>query len=157
YQGVFGRERFFLLELGPEYFTADSLEFFGRVNFMKGGLLYSDFLTTVSRRYSYEIQTREFAYGLEGIVARRSDRLFGILNGIDDETWNPKTDPMIAAPFSGTNLEGKRASRKELLYSCGWNPNQTRPIIAIISRLAAQKGFDLLEAAADRILGMDTS
>jgi len=90
YQGVFPTERFGLLELGPEYMAADSLEFFGRMNFLKSGLLYSDVITTVSRRYSFEIQTSEYGYGLESIVAMRRDRLFGILNGIDEEEWSPE-------------------------------------------------------------------
>jgi starch synthase len=154
YQGIFPAERFSLLDLSSEYLRPDAIEFFGRISFLKAGLEYSDLITTVSKRYSYEIQTREFAHGLEGTVQKRSDRLFGILNGIDDEIWNPETDNLIAQNYSLHNLEGKRACRQELLYSVGWDPETPMPIIGIVSRLATQKGFDLLESTADRILGM---
>jgi len=156
YQGNFSADRYSLLELGRDYFTADSTEFFGMVSFLKTGILYSDLLTTVSKRYSYEIQTPEFGYRMDGVLRRRADRLFGVLNGIDDEVWNPETDGLIVRNYSINNLAGKEDCRKELLASAGLNVSTVWPVIGIISRLASQKGFDLLESAGDRILDMGT-
>jgi len=155
YQGNFGADRYGLLELGGDYFTAGSTEFFGMVSFMKSGILYSDLLTTVSRRYSQEIQTPEYGYRMDGVLRGRADRLFGVLNGIDDEVWNPETDRLIAQNYSAKNPKGKQACRKELLAAAGLNET-VWPVIGIISRLASQKGFDLLEAAGERILDMGT-
>ena len=156
YQGTFPRERYALLELGGDYFTADSTEFFGTVSFLKAGILYSDLLTTVSKRYSYEIQTPEYGYRMDGVLRRRADRLFGVLNGIDDDHWNPQTDHLIARNYSINDLSGKDDCRLELLASAELNSNTVWPVIGIISRLASQKGFDLLESAGERILDMGT-
>jgi starch synthase len=155
YQGVFPSTRFFLLDIGWEYFTSETLEFFGNVNFMKGGLIFTDLITTVSKRYSYEIQTPEFGYKLDGVFRSRSGSLFGILNGIDEEIWNPEKDPLIARRYSLKDLTGKNLCRRELLTSARWNPDTSLPIVGIISRLVTQKGFDLLEAAGERLLSMN--
>ena len=152
YQGIFPAQRFNLLELGNEYFTADTLEFYGSMNFLKAGLLYSDILTTVSKQYSQEIQSKEQGYRLDGVVRARSNRLFPVLNGIDDEIWNPETDSYLSQNYSLSKLQGKSVCRKELLRKAGFDMETDSPLIGMISRLAAQKGFDLLEAAAKEIL-----
>ena len=90
----------------------DALEFFGKVNFLKGGLIYSDRLTTVSKKYAAEIQTKEYGYGLEGVIRMRADRLTGILNGVDYSEWSPEADKLIVANYSAHNLDGKRACKK---------------------------------------------
>ncbi|PWT88033.1 MAG: glycogen synthase GlgA [Acidobacteria bacterium] len=156
YQGIFGPERYGLLELGRDYFTPENLEFKGTVNFMKSGILYSDVVTTVSPRYSLEIQTPEGGFGLDGVLRRRTGRLFGILNGIDQETWDPQRDPYLGEKYSPSNLAGKARCKQEVLQAAGLNPNTSSPAIGIVSRFVAQKGLDLVEAAADRILDMDT-
>src|SRR3990172_9303857 len=122
------------------------------MNFLKAGLLYSDILTTVSKQYSQEIQSKEEGYRLDGVVRARSNRLFPVLNGIDDEIWNPETDSYLSQNYSLSKLQGKSVCRKELLRKAGFDMETDSPLIGMISRLAAQKGFDLLEAAAKEIL-----
>jgi starch synthase len=111
---------------------------------MKAGLLFADILTTVSPTYSREIQTPEYGYGLEGVLYERREDLYGIINGIDDNEWNPATDPVIAAPFSREDLSGKKACRADLLAEFGWNGPVEEPVIGMVGRLTAQKGMDLL-------------
>lgn len=155
YQGVFPPDTLPLLMLPWDLFTMTKLEFFGKVNFLKGALTYADFITTVSRRYSHEIQTVEYGFGLEGVLRSRSQSVTGILNGVDYNQWNPSTDPLIAAHYSPQSLEGKRECRRDLLRTFSLNPESTAPVVGIVSRFAAQKGFDLIALAADRIAHMD--
>ena len=156
YQGNFSRESFSLLELGSEYFTPDSLEFYGALSFIKAGLLYSDILTTVSHRYSQEIQTDEFGCKLQGVIRNRNERLFGVLNGIDEDLWNPETDEHIVRNYSFRDLSGKVECRRHLLSTSGFDTESDRPILAMITRFAMQKGLDLVEEAADTILDRNT-
>jgi starch synthase len=144
-----------LAELGlPEnLFRMDALEFFGKVNFLKGGLIYSDFLTTVSKRYAQEIQTPEFGHGLDGVVRDRAAQLRGILNGADYSIWSPEKDTLIVARYSAKDLTGKKACKKDLLEQFKLDATDLqRPLIGIVSRFAAQKGFDLIEEIADDLL-----
>jgi starch synthase len=123
-------------------------EFYGKLNFLKVGLEFSDVLTTVSPRYAKEIQTTaEYGHGLEGVFKARAADLRGILNGIDTDIWNPESDPEIAASYSAREVAGKAACRAALAREAGWPEDSDWPIVGIISRLADQKGFDLLEAA----------
>jgi len=132
-------------------FTMDTLEYYGKVNFLKGGLIFADYLTTVSRRYAKEIQTPEYGLGLEGVIRSRSDRLVGILNGVDYSVWSPEADTFITQNYSVHNLDAKKACKKNLLDVFKLPAeNMERPLIGIISRFADQKGFDLIaEEAAD--------
>ena len=114
YQGLFPAAAMRNIGLPDTLFTMDALEFYGKVNFLKGGLIFADFLTTVSRRYAKEIQTPEFGCGLEGVIRNRADRLVGILNGVDYGVWSPEADPLIAQNYSVHNLEGKKACKKDL-------------------------------------------
>jgi starch synthase len=127
------------------------LEFYGKVNYLKGGLIFADYLTTVSRRYAKEIQTPEFGWGLEGVIRNRADRLVGILNGVDYGAWSPESDALIAQNYSVHNLEGKKACKKDLLAAFHLpEENFERPLIGIVSRFVDQKGFDLIaETAAE--------
>ncbi|HEX7174946.1 MAG TPA: glycogen synthase [Pyrinomonadaceae bacterium] len=120
---------------------------------MKAGLMTADALSTVSRRYAQEIQTREHGYGLEWLLRQRRDRLIGITNGVDYEVWNPGTDPHLAAHYSAADLSGKRECKRDLLRRFGLPEEELhRPIVATVSRLTPQKGFDLIKQAAGRLL-----
>jgi starch synthase len=151
YQGHFPRETMRAVGLPDTLFTMDALEFYGKMNYLKGGLIFADYLTTVSRRYAKEIQTAEFGWGLEGVIRNRSDRLVGILNGVDYGAWSPESDALIAQNYSVHNLEGKKACKRDLLTAFHLpEENFERPLIGIVSRFADQKGFDLIaDVAAD--------
>ena len=153
YQGIFPQPAMRAIGLPDSLFTMDSLEFYGKVNFLKGGLIYADYLTTVSRRYAKEIQTPEFGAGLEGVIRKRSDRLVGILNGADYSVWSPESDTLIAQNYSVHNLDGKKACKKDLLASFGLSDeNLDRPVAGIVSRFVDQKGFDLLADIAPALM-----
>src|SRR6266513_1755565 len=124
----------------------------GAASSLKAGIIAADALSTVSPRYAREIQTAEQGYGLDWLVRARSNRLAGITNGVDYEVWNPETDPHIVKHFSATDLTGKRECKLDLLRRFGLPAEPDRPIIAIISRLVAQKGYDLIRQAAGGIL-----
>ena len=153
YHGQFPRAVLAELGLPENLFRMDALEFFGKVNFLKGGLIYSDFLTTVSKRYAQEIQTPEFGHGLDGVVRDRAAQLRGILNGADYSIWSPEKDTLIVARYSAKDLTGKKACKKDLLEQFKLDATDLqRPLIGIVSRFAAQKGFDLIEEIADDLL-----
>ena len=155
YQGLFGREVLAQIALDPSLMNPDQLEFFGRVNFLKAGIAWSHAVSTVSKGYAREIQTPEYGFGLDGFL-RRYGPITGIVNGVDYNEWNPEHDTHIAQNYSASDLFGKRACKQALLaeYSLP-KDNLDRPLIAIISRFAAQKGFDILADAAPRLLQED--
>ncbi len=144
YQGLFWNHDLPLTGLGWDLFTPQALEFYGKLNLMKAGLVFADVLSTVSPTYSREIQTPEYGHGLEGVLYERREDLYGIINGIDDDEWNPATDRMIAANFSRDDLSGKRVCRADLLAEFGWTGAVAEPVIGMVGRLTAQKGLDLL-------------
>jgi starch synthase len=151
YQGAFDPKELDWMGFGSqdrrEPFISD-----GAASALKAGLLTSDALSTVSRRYALEIQTPEHGYGLEWILRARSDRLIGITNGVDYEVWNPATDKHLAAHYHADDLSGKRICKLDLLRRFGLPENLDRPIIATVSRLTPQKGMDLIKEAARSIL-----
>jgi len=152
YQGLFPAEILPLLMLPWDLFTISKMEFFGNVNFLKGGIAYSDFITTVSRKYSQEIQTTEYGFGLEGVLKARAQTVTGILNGVDYDAWNPETDKFVASHYSAEDLSGKQECKRDLLASMGLhNADPNLPVIGIVSRFAAQKGFDLIGQVLDRL------
>jgi starch synthase len=152
YQGLFPPETLPLLMLPWDLFTMSKMEFFGQVNFLKGALTYSDFITTVSRKYSQEIQTSEYGFGLEGVLHARAASVTGILNGVDYDEWSPQTDKFTAAKFSPQDLAGKAKAKQDLLAAYGMAKADAKlPAIGIVSRFAAQKGFDLISQIADRL------
>lgn len=151
YQGLFPAKVMPELGLDKKLFQPEALEFWGQINFLKGGIVFADAITTVSRAYAREIQTPEFGHGLDGLLRARSAVLTGILNGADYSQWNPETDPFIAARYSAEDLSGKRACKRDLLAECGFDPEDDRPVIGMVSRLAAQKGFDLVAEAAEEL------
>jgi starch synthase len=156
YHGLFDREVLDRAGIPQAIFHPGGIEFFGKVNFLKGGLVYSDFLTTVSRKYAQEIQTREYGYGLDGVVRSRAGQLRGILNGVDYTEWNPMKDSYITTKYSARDLNGKQACKQDLLQVFELpQDNLTRPVIGIVSRFADQKGFDLIAERAHHIMHED--
>ena len=155
YQGSFWGVDFGLTNLPGTYFSATGIEFYGRVNFLKGGILYADRVTTVSEYYAREIQTAEFGAGLDAVAREHSGKLTGILNGADYKTWNPATDKLIAKKYSPTSLAGKAACRTALLKLVGLDASPRGPVFCMVTRLAEQKGFDILIPLLDRMLADD--
>jgi starch synthase len=156
YQGLFPPDTLPLLTLPWDLFTISKMEFFGNVNFLKGALVYSDFITTVSKKYSQEIQTSEFGFGLEGVLRDRAATVAGILNGVDYNEWSPQTDQFTVTRFSGEDLSGKAKCKQDLLSAFGvTNADLKLPVIGIVSRFAAQKGFDLISQVMDRLARED--
>lgn len=151
YQGLFPPDTLPLIMLPWDLFTMDKMEFWGKANFLKGALVFSDHITTVSRKYAQEIQTAEFGFGLEGVLKSRAGSVSGILNGVDYKEWNPETDRLIVRQYSAAQLEGKRECKYDLLRQFGIEDrkNVELPVIGIVSRFAAQKGFDLIAEIAD--------
>ncbi len=158
YQGLFPAESFAELGFKQElFFATGPFEFYGKLNFLKAGIEYSDILTTVSPRYAEEIQqAEEFGCGLEGVLKRRSADLFGILNGADYDIWNPATDTLIAANYDSGKPAGK-AKNKLALRRTVKLPLVRRdvPLIGMISRLTSQKGFDLIAEIKDALFELD--
>ncbi len=152
YQGVFPRTAMSRISLPQTLYNPEGLEFFGNICLLKGGILFADKLSTVSRRYSEEILTPHFGHGLEGVLRKRASALTGILNGVDYSQWNPETDPYLAANYSIENLAGKEICKKDLLSVFGIPESIRRPVIGIVSRLAYQKGFDLLLNVGESII-----
>ena len=156
YQGHFPPHILPQIGLHAGLFTVEGLEFYGKVNLLKGGIVFSDFITTVSRKYAEEIQTPEFGCGLAGVLTSRSDRLQGIVNGVDYGAWDPATDKLIAASYTPQDLKGKQACKKALLEKMGVaQPVLERPVMGIVSRFARQKGFDLIAGVAEELMAMD--
>lgn len=152
YQGVFDANMLPMASLPWRLFASDGMEYFQNVSMLKGGLVYSDMLTTVSPRYSLEIQTDEFGAGMQGVLRRRASELVGILNGIDTRIWNPETDPLLPANYSAEDLSGKATCREALCREFHLEDDPKAPIIGMVSRLVDQKGFDLVRDAMDDLL-----
>lgn len=156
YQGLFPAEILPLLMLPWDLFTITRMEFFGQVNFLKGALAFSDYVTTVSRRYSQEIQTTEYGFGLEGVLRDRAATVTGILNGVDYTEWSPEIDKHLAARYTPADLSGKASDKAGLLATFGiQSADPNLPVIGIVSRFAAQKGFDLISQIMDRLARED--
>lgn len=152
YQGLYSPEHWRLLGLDSSLFTPHHFEFYGKINYLKAGLSFADAITTVSPTYAREIQTKEQGFGLEGVLQERATHLTGILNGIDYAVWNPATDAAIPARYTPADLSGKRACKAALQQAFGLPVDASVPLIGMISRLASQKGLDLLEAVLDDLL-----
>jgi starch synthase len=154
YPGLFPGAAFARLGLPPKYFTPDALEFYGKVNLLKAGLVFSGVLNTVSPTYSREIQSPEFGQGLEGVLRIRRPDLFGIINGVDYQQWNPAQDPYIAQSYDVRSLKGKRVCKEALQKECHL-PVKEVPLIGMITRLTAQKGMDLVIEVLDELMRLD--
>jgi starch synthase len=135
--------------------TPEALEFWGNISLLKGGIVFSDLVTTVSPRYAREIQTPEYGCGLEGLLRSRSKDLVGILNGIDYDQWDPARDEYLPQPFDVSRMDGKTAAKRALLERAGWLADEgalRQPLIGLVSRMVDQKGFDLLADLGDDLL-----
>lgn len=152
YQGVFAASAYGLTNLPPDYFGPHGCEFYGALNLLKTGIVFSDLITTVSPRYSREIMTEALGCGLDGVLRARQADLIGILNGVDTSEWNPITDPLIPAHFDAHNLAGKATVKQVLQERFGLAVDASRPLFATVSRLADQKGMDILLGALEEML-----
>jgi starch synthase len=156
YQGIFKKEKFWLTGLPSEMYNPEGIEFWERINFMKAGIVYADAINTVSQKYSEEIQTPEYGYGLEGILRKRKESLYGILNGVDYQDWDPSYDPHLAAPYHLEDISGKKECKKDLLREFHLPSSlESVPLLGMISRLADQKGFDLLMEILEGLFALD--
>jgi starch synthase len=144
YQGLFPKTAVYDLNIPGRLWHIAGLEFYDMLSFIKGGLVYADFITTVSPRYALEIQTAEFGYGLEGLLASRKAFLGGIINGIDVEHWNPETDPYISQTYTAATLNKKQFNKAEMQKHFALPVNAKVPLFSLIGRLVEQKGIDLL-------------
>lgn len=144
YQGNFPPDSLPSTGIGWEHFKMDGLEFYGKVSYLKAGIVYADALTTVSERYAQEIQSREFGCGMEGVLQRRADRLHGVSNGIDYLEWDSASDRDLAANYTAEDRSSKAANKKALQLENGFATDPEVPVIGLISRLVDQKGLDIL-------------
>jgi starch synthase len=155
FQGIFPPTDWPLLNLDPSYFTPAFVEFYGNINFLKGALVLADKMTTVSPAYAQEIMTPEQGFGLDGVLRQRAADVVGILNGVDYSQWNPWTDPLLTHHYGENSLSVKRQCKTSLRNHIGLPDDLDTPLIALISRLTAQKGFDLVESIFDRLMERD--
>ena len=155
YQGIYEAEKIKMMGLPWDIFNSEGIEFYGKINFLKAGIVFSDIITTVSKTYANEIQTQEFGAGLDGILRNRCNDLHGITNGVDYDIWNPDKDNLIIKCFSPTDLKGKVDCKRDILSFFGLEFKEDVPLIGMISRLDKQKGIDLLEEAIHDIVKMD--
>jgi starch synthase len=144
YQGNFDASIMNQLQLPPALFNMNGYEFYNQISFMKAGLYYADYLSTVSPTYAKEIQTMDYGFGMHGLLKTRQDKLSGILNGIDKKEWNPETDPYLNAHYSTANMSGKKTIKKDLQKALKLSIDADAPLLGIVSRFAYQKGLDLL-------------
>jgi starch synthase len=152
YQGLYPASVFAQLGLPASAFAMEGVEFYGQLSFMKAGLHHADAITTVSPTYAREIQTEPWGCGLDGLLRRRSADVHGVLNGVDARRWNPARDPLLAAPYSHERLAGKQICKRELQRELGLAPANGMPLVAVVSRLVAQKGMNLVLAGLDQLI-----
>ena len=160
YQGLFDGDWLPRLDLGWELFALDRLEYWRRISFLKGGINYSEIVTTVSPRYAEEIQTPELGFGFDGILRQRRADLVGILNGIDTTEWDPAHDRYLPEPYSADALTGKQAAKAAVMARYGLSGGDEamkRPLVGMVSRMVDQKGFDLIAALAGQLPQLDAS
>ncbi|MEJ5330538.1 MAG: glycogen/starch synthase [Desulfobaccales bacterium] len=155
FQGIFSAFDLPLTGLGWELLSPKALEFFGRINLMKGGLVFADLLSTVSHKYREEILTPEQGFGLEGVFQERAQDLFGIVVGVDYERWDPARDPFLPAPYSPEDLSGKERCKEALLKHFGLTLPLEAPLFGLTTRLYERKGIDLLEAILEELFRLE--
>ena len=158
FQGLFPADVLSRIDVPAHLFTTEGLEYWGQVSYLKAGINYSDWITTVSPRYGKEILTDEYGFGFDGILAARKDVLSGILNGIDVGRWDPQCDPHLPAPFGSDDLSGKLKAKRALLTAFRLPAEASaldRPVVGMVSRLTDQKGFDLVSLAMRELLKLD--
>jgi len=154
YQGLFWHGDMNLTGLPWELFNWRMLEYYGKLSFLKAGLVAAEVVTTVSKQYAKEIQTEQFGMGMEGVLRQRSDTLVGIVNGVDYDVWSPEADKTLAAAYSADDLSGKAECKRALQARYNLPTRKEAPLIGMIGRLVEQKGFDLVAAAMDKLMEM---
>lgn len=153
YQGIFDASTLPFTGLEKEYFIPDRLEFYGKLNLMKAGLLYADLLNTVSVSYAREIQQVEYGFGLDGLTRKRARDLYGIINGIDYAEWDPSRDTFIPSRYGDADLKGKVLCRKILCQEAAFD-KPTLPIVSLVGRFSSQKGIDLVLGSIETLAAM---
>ncbi len=158
YQGIFPAEKLDKTGLnGIDFFHQEGIEYWGNISLLKSGIIYADAVTTVSPTYAQEIQTDEFGLGMEGILANKKENLYGILNGVDYNIWNPEKDKNISRNYSPDNMSGKKAVKKELLEKTGLDKSLIdKPLFGMVTRIDKQKGIDLVLEVMDELMALDT-
>lgn len=156
YAGFFSQQTFDRLSLNPEWWSYDKLEFHDQFSFLKGALVYSDFVNTVSPTYAKQILTPEYGYGMEGLLEHRKDKLIGILNGIDEQHWNPETDELIAKNYNFETLKDKAENKRAVLEHFKLPQDLDKPLIGVIGRMVEQKGFDLIREILPSLMESNT-
>ncbi len=152
YQGIFEKDKFPVLEIPWDYFSMPYLEYYGKINILKGGIVFADMVNTVSPTYASQIKTEEYGCGLDGVLREKSSRLTGILNAIDYGVWNPKKDNFIYKKYSAASLEDKYVNKSRLQKEAGLKRRKNSFLLGMVSRLAEQKGIDILSNALNPIL-----
>ena len=155
YQGLCSKDRMSNIGMTEEHFTPERLEFYGKLNIMKGGLVYADIINTVSPTYSHEMQTKEYGCGLEGLLLSRSQDIFGIINGLDSLVWDPNIDTALVANYSSSKLVNKKPNKEDLQKTLNLPVLPNTPLIGIVSRLDSQKGFDIIAEAIEDLLHLN--
>lgn len=155
YQGVFPRSTFSLTNLPSNLFSPEGAEFYGQLNCLKAGIAAANIITTVSPRYAREITTVELGAGLDGLLRKRQNALIGILNGVDYEEWNTMHNSFLPSPYSVSDLQGKAACKAALQAELGFAVNSATPLFGVITRLAEQKGIDIMLGALEEMLSAD--
>lgn len=155
YTGTFEKEQFSKTDLDSGLFSIDGLEYYGRFSLLKGGLVFSDIITTVSPTYAKEIQTEEFGCGMEGLLRKRSADIYGVLNGIDYQLWDPAEDKSIYKNYSPESIQDKAINKEKLTSDLGIGIGKDAPLIGTVGRLAYQKGFDILAEIVEELCGME--
>lgn len=152
FQGNYSVDWISRLGLPAASYHVNGVEYYGQLSFLKAGVFYADVLTTVSPTYAKEIQTEEYSFGMHGLLADREHELYGILNGIDTEEWNPAKDPHLCKNYDVKHLAGKKAVKKALQAQLGLDIDAEAPLLGVVSRLAHQKGLDMFSAVAEPLL-----
>ncbi|MCM8787063.1 MAG: glycogen synthase [Candidatus Omnitrophica bacterium] len=152
YQGIFEKEKFPIIGIGWEYFNMHQLEFYDKINLLKGGIVFSDMVNTVSPEYAKQIQTKEFGCGLQDVLKEKGERLCGILNAIDYKIWNPATDNLIYKKYSKNTLDRKVINKKMFQKELGLKVSKDCFLLGMVSRLAEQKGIDILSLSLPSLL-----
>ena len=155
YQGVFEKDTLDALNLSTKYFNIEAIEYYGKICFMKAGIVYGDLVTTVSETYAHEIQTPWFGYGLDGILRKYSNKIMGIVNGIYYNKYDPETDDALLLNFNEEDFRTKRKEHKRLVQEKVGLPQRDVPIFGVVTRLAEQKGIDLIIYAMEQLINED--
>jgi starch synthase len=155
YQGLFSKSVLFSAEIRQSlFYTGGPIEHDGGVSFMKAGISFADIINTVSNTYAHEILTPEYGAGLEATLEKRKDDLYGILNGVDYNIWNPETDKHLPYHYTINDLSGKHLNKSYLLKHFGIKPDENIPLIGIVSRMVLQKGFDIFADSINELMGL---